>query len=59
MSWVQYPRIRRVGAKVPFFRHRMPWHIRAALIVFGAITLVVGALGVAGFSFILWATITA
>lgn len=41
MSWIQYPRVRRVGQKAPFFKHQMPWYVRIGLLVFGGIGAVV------------------
>lgn len=59
MSWVQYPRIRRVGARTPFFKHQAPWYLRMALVVVGGSTLAACAIALFFLGLLAWAAITA
>ena len=62
VSWVQYPHIRPISRNVQkpgFFKNRMPFSTRAALVLFGVATLVASSIVLFFLGLFFWAVITA
>jgi hypothetical protein len=56
-KFVQYPGVR--VQRRPFFRYPMPWHIRALLVLIGAVTLPICLIAIFLLGVLAWAALTA
>lgn len=60
VTWVQYPRIRRLNPPPrQVFQHAMPWPLRALLVLVGSGALLVCAVALFFLGLLAWAAITA
>jgi len=59
VSWIQYPRVRRVGPRPAVFKHQMPWYLRMALAVFGLALMVGSAVVLLALAGLVWAALMA